>query len=134
MDRYEIYHFYAKASCFNTKSKGLQNQFLIPSFIFKLFLYKNEFFWNCFLPIKSHGSRYNIYLKAMWRLFLNNSFTPERMIYEVVPTFESVDEIRWCDHLNDTSLEVLLRCTICFCEIYRKKFGISVHFRLWPFL
>ena len=46
------------------------------------------------------------------------------MMYEVVPTFESVDEIRWCDHLNDTSLEVLLRCTICFCEIYRKKFGI----------
>ena len=26
-------------------------------------------FWNCFLPIKSHSSRYNIYLKAKYRLF-----------------------------------------------------------------
>ena len=66
--------------------------------------------------------------------FLNNSFTPERMIYEVVLTFESADEIRWCDHLNETSLAELLRCTTCFSEFYRMKFGISVHFRLWPFL
>ena len=135
MDRYEIYHFYARASCFNTKSKGLQNQFLILSFIFQSFFYiRMNLFWNCFLPIKSHGSRYNIYLKAKCRLFLNNSFTPERMIYEVVLTFESADEIRWCDHLNETSLAVLLRCTICFSEFYRMKFGISVHFILWPFL
>ena len=135
MDRYEIYHFYARASCFNTKSKGLQNQFLILSFIFQSFFYiRMNLFWNCFLPIKSHGSRYNIYLKAKCRLFLNNSFTPERMIYEVVLTFESADEIRWCDHLNETSLAVLLRCTICFFEFYKMKFGISVRFRLWPFL
>ena len=39
----------------------------------------------------------------------NNSFTPERIIYEVVLTFESAHEIRWCDHLNETSLAVLLR-------------------------
>ena len=138
MDRYEIYHFYAKASCFNTRQRdceGIAKSISNSVVYFSNYFYiRMSLFWNCFLPIKSHGSRYNIYLKAMWRLFLNNSFTPERMIYEVVPTFESVDEIRWCDHLNETSLEVLLRCTICFCEIYRKKFGISVHFRLWPFL
>ena len=58
--------------------------------------------------------------------FVNNSFTPERMIDEVVLTFESADEIRCCD--------ILLRCTTCFSEFYRMKFGISVQFRLWPFL
>ena len=42
-------------------------------------------------------------------MLLNNSFTPERIIYEVVLTFESAHEIRWCDHLNETSLAVLLR-------------------------
>ena len=67
-------------------------------------------------------------------IFFCNSFTPERIIYEFVLTFESADEIRWCDHLNETSLAVLLRCTICFSEFYRIKFGISVHLRLWPFL
>ena len=98
------------------------------------FYIRMNFFWNCFLPIKSHGSRYNIYLKAKCRLFLNNSFTPERMIYEVVLTFEFADEIRWCDYWNETSLAVLLRCTVCFSEFYRMNFGISVHFRLWRFL
>ena len=32
----------------------------------------------------------------------------------VVLTFESVDEILWCDHSNETSLAVLLHGTICF--------------------
>ena len=76
------------------------------------FYIRMNLFWNCFLPIKSHGSRYNIYLKAKCRLFLNNSFTPERMIYEVVLTFESADEIRWCDHLNEISLAVLSHGTV----------------------
>ena len=31
----------------------------------------------------------------------------------VVLTFESVDEILWCDHSNETSLAVLLHGTIC---------------------
>ena len=86
MDRYEIYHFYAKASCFNTKSKGLKRDCKINIYFcrlfFKLFLHKNEF-------------------------FLNNSFTPERIIYVVVLTLESADEIRWCDHLNECSFVVL---------------------------
>ena len=30
-------------------------------------------------------------------------------IWYVVLTFESVDEILWCDHSNDTSLAVLSR-------------------------
>ena len=69
-------------------------------------------FWNCFLPIKGHGSMYNIYFKTKCRLFLNNSFTPERMMYEVVLTFESADEIRWFDHLNEISLAVLSHGTV----------------------
>ena len=32
----------------------------------------------------------------------------------VVLTFESVDEILWCDHSNETSSAVLLHGTICF--------------------
>ena len=67
---------------------------------------------NNFLPIKSHGSRYNIYLKVKCRLFLSNSFTPERMIYEVVLTFGSADEIRRCDNLNEISLAVLSHGTV----------------------
>ena len=34
----------------------------------------------------------------------------------VVLTFESVDEILWCDHSNETSLAVLLHGTICYLE------------------
>ena len=40
----------------------------------------------------------------------------------VVPTFESVDEILWCDHSNETFLAVLLHGTICFSIFYRMKF------------
>ena len=32
----------------------------------------------------------------------------------VVLTFESVDEILWCDHSNETSSAVLLHGAICF--------------------
>ena len=42
----------------------------------------------------------------------------------VVLTFRSVDEILWCDHLNETSLAVLLHGTICFSLSYKMKFGI----------
>ena len=40
----------------------------------------------------------------------------------VVLTFESVDEIPWCDHSNETSSAVLLHGTICFSVFY--KIGI----------
>ena len=37
----------------------------------------------------------------------------------VVLTFESVDEILWSDHSNETSLAVLLHGTICFVIFYK---------------
>ena len=36
----------------------------------------------------------------------------------VVLTFESVIEILWCDHSNETSSAVLLHGTICFLTLY----------------
>ena len=47
----------------------------------------------------------------------------------VVLTFESVDEILWCDHSNETSLAVLLHGTICFSIFYKMKFGIFLECR-----
>ena len=46
----------------------------------------------------------------------------------VVLTFESVDEILWCDHLNETSSAVLLHGTICFSVFCKMKFGIFPEF------
>ena len=43
----------------------------------------------------------------------------------VVLTCESVDEILWCDHSNETSLAVLLHGTICSSILYKMNFGIS---------
>ena len=34
------------------------------------------------------------------------------MLYKVVRTFESVDEVLWCDHPNETSSVVLSQGTI----------------------
>ena len=39
----------------------------------------------------------------------------------VVLTFESVDEILWCDLSNETSSAVLLHGTICFFNILQNK-------------
>ena len=41
-----------------------------------------------------------------------------------VLTFESVGEILWCDHSNETSSAVLLHGTICFSIFYKTAFGI----------
>ena len=46
----------------------------------------------------------------------------------VVLTFESVDEILWCDHSNETSSALLLHGTICFSICYKMKFGILYKF------
>ena len=55
------------------------------------------------------------------------SFTP-RVNYgltcNVVLTSESVDEILWCDHSNETSSAVLLHGTICLSIFCRTKFGV----------
>ena len=46
----------------------------------------------------------------------------------VVLTYESVNVMLWCDHSNETSLAVLLHCTICFLIFCRMKFGIFLKF------
>ena len=45
-----------------------------------------------------------------------------------VLTFESADEILWYDHLNETSLAVILHGTIRFFILYEIKFGIFLEF------
>ena len=49
----------------------------------------------------------------------------------VVLTFESVDEILWCDHSNETSLPVLLHGTICFLIFYKMNFGVLYKLLFW---
>ena len=51
----------------------------------------------------------------------------------VVLTFESVDEILWCDHSNETSLPVILHSTICFSIFYNLKFGIFLKLSRFSF-
>ena len=47
---------------------------------------------------------------------------------KVVLTFESVDEIPWCDHSNETSLAVLSCGTIYISIFFKIKFGICLEF------
>ena len=46
----------------------------------------------------------------------------------VALTFESVDEILWCDHSNETSSAVILHGTICCSIFYKMKFGVFIEF------
>ena len=46
-------------------------------------------------------------------------------IFRVVLTFESVDEILWCDHTNETSSAVLLHGVICFSIFNEMNFFFS---------
>ena len=46
--------------------------------------------------------------------------------YRVAPTFESVNDILWCDHSNGTCSAVLSHSNICFSAVYTKKLGIFV--------
>ena len=48
--------------------------------------------------------------------------------FSVVLTFESVDEILWCDHSNETFSAVLLHGTIGFSIFEKIKFGIFLEF------
>ena len=52
----------------------------------------------------------------------------ETCCVHVVLTFESLDEIPWCDRSNETSSAVLLHGTICFSIFYKMKFGIFLEF------
>ena len=44
--------------------------------------------------------------------------------------FESVGEILWCDHSNETSQSVLSHSATCFSKFYKTKFGIV--YRILP--
>ena len=52
----------------------------------------------------------------------------EEIYSDVALTFDSVGEILWCDHSNETSSAVLLHGTICFAIFYETKFGIFLKF------
>ena len=49
-------------------------------------------------------------------------------------TFESVDEILWCDHSIEPSLAVLSLGTICFSMFFEVKFGMFLDFVFWTLL
>ena len=53
---------------------------------------------------------------------------------KVTLTFQSVDEILWCDHSNESSLPVLTHGAICFSQFWKMKFGNLVETCLWPHL
>ena len=53
---------------------------------------------------------------------------------KVTLAFESVDEILWCDHSNESSLPVLSHDAICFPQLWKMKFGNLVETCLWPHL
>ena len=44
------------------------------------------------------------------------------MLFKMVLTFESVDEVLKCDHQIKTSLAVLLNGAICLSAFYKMKF------------
>ena len=46
-------------------------------------------------------------------------------------TFESVDEILWCDHSNESSLPVLTHSSIWFSKFHREKFENLVEICFW---
>ena len=48
--------------------------------------------------------------------------------FKVVLTSESVDEILWFDHSNESSSAVLSRGTIYILVYYKMKFGIPLEF------
>ena len=49
----------------------------------------------------------------------------------VTLTFESVDQILWCDHSNKSSLPVLSHGAICFSKFHKIKFGNLVEIFFW---
>ena len=50
---------------------------------------------------------------------------------KVTLTFESADEILWCDYSNENSSALLSRGTICFSKFYKMKFGNLVEICFW---
>ena len=72
--------------------------------------------------MKSYGV--TIQMKATEQYFTVVLFI---MLYKVVLTFESVDEILWCHYSNETSLTDLLHGTIFFLGFYKNKFDIYIY-------
>jgi len=50
------------------------------------------------------------------------------MLYKVVLTLKSVDEILWCDSSNKTSFALLSHGSICFLIFHKIKFRNFVEF------
>ena len=50
---------------------------------------------------------------------------------KVTATFESVDQIPWSDHSNETSLPVLTHGAICFSKFHKMTFGNLVEICFW---
>ena len=52
-----------------------------------------------------------------------NPLLPESIMEtcDVVLTFESVDEILWCDHSNEISLAVFSQGTVCLGDLKKKN-------------
>ena len=50
---------------------------------------------------------------------------------KVTLTFESVDEIVWCDHSNESSMPVLAHGAIYFSKFHKMKFGNLVEICFW---
>lgn len=49
-------------------------------------------------------------------------------------TFQSVDDIIWCDHSNETFFAVLLSDVLCFLVFHEMKCVNVVGFLPWPLL
>ena len=48
--------------------------------------------------------------------------------FQVVLSFECVDDILWCDGTNETSSAVISNGTVYICVFYKMKFGIRLEF------
>ena len=69
--------------------------------------------------------------EAIFWPFRPLTISPTESIMEtcsVVLTFESMDEILWCDHSKKTSTAVVFHGTICFSIFFKMKFEILYEF------
>ena len=51
----------------------------------------------------------------------------------MVLTFDTADEILWCDHPNETFLGTLSHGASCFSAFYKMKFGVFFNFDIGHF-
>ena len=72
------------------------------------------------------------YIKFMYVcMYVCMSFHMVLFIWHVVLNFESVDQILWCDHSNESSLPVLTHGAGCFSKFYKMKFANLLEICLW---